>query len=391
MHIAIDGRTIVQSRTGVGVYAERIVRSLLQIDPDNEYTLFLVEDDASLAGANLKKVMITGYTRIGPNRFWENFLLPRYLKKHKVDLYFSPAYVLPILHKSRDRGSPADGAKFVVTIHDLVGFIYPKTFTLKMRMWQRLFVGNAVRVANRILADSEATKRDILKFFDLPPETITVVHLPVGEQFRRILDPGTLENVRTKHHLPDRFILYVGTLEPRKNVGRLAKAYSFLSKDIRDRYSLVLAGASGWFSTEIIREIEALGMEDRIRMIGYVDQQTLPSLYSLASLFAYISIYEGFGAPPLEAMACGTPVISSNTSSLPEAVGDAGVLVDPYNVDEITAQLQRLLTDDSLRIRLSKAGLERVKRFDGAEKAREVLGIFEEVIAGKTTTSRRPS
>ncbi|MBF8295180.1 MAG: glycosyl transferase group 1, partial [Bacteroidetes bacterium] len=206
-----------------------------------------------------------------------------------------------------------------------------------------------------------------------------------------ILDPVALEDVRTKHHLSDEFILYVGTLEPRKNVTRLAKAYSLLSKDIRDRYSLVLAGAAGWFSTEIIREIEALGMGDRIRMIGYVDQQTLPSLYSLASLFAYISIYEGFGAPPLEAMACGTPVISSNASSLPEAIGDAGVLVNPYDVDEITAQLQRLLTDDSLRIRLAKAGLERVKRFDAAEKAREVLGIFEEVLAGNTTTSRRPS
>jgi glycosyltransferase involved in cell wall biosynthesis len=260
-----------------------------------------------------------------------------------------------------------------------------------MRLWQRLFVGNAVRVADRLLADSEATKRDILKFFDLPPEIITVVHLPVGEQFHRILDPSALEDVRTKYHLPDEFILYVGTLEPRKNVTRLAKAYSLLSKDIRTRYSLVLAGAAGWFSTEIISEIEALQMGDRIRMIGYVDQQTLPGLYSLASLFAYISVYEGFGAPPLEAMACGTPVISSNTSSLPEAVGDAGVLVDPYNVDEITAQLQTLLTDDSLRISLSKAGLERVKRFDAAEKAREVLGIFEEVFAGKIPTSRRPS
>jgi len=391
MHIAIDGRTIVQSRTGVGVYAERLVRSLLQIDPDNEYTLFLVEDDASLAGANLKKVMITGYTRIGPNRFWENFLLPRYLKKHKVDVYFSPAYVLPVLRRSRNRSSPADRTKFVVTIHDLVGFIYPKTFTLKMRLWQRLFVGNAVRLADRILADSEATKRDILKFFDLPPEGITVVHLPVGVQFHRILDPSVLANIRTRHHLPGEFILYVGTLEPRKNVARLAKAYSLLSKDIRDRFSLVLAGAPGWFSTGIIREIEALRMGDRIRMIGYVDQQTLPGLYSLASLFAYISVYEGFGAPPLEAMACGTPVMSSNSSSLPEAVGDAGVLVDPYNVEEIAAQLQRLLTDDSLRIRLSNAGLERVKRFDGATKAREVLGIFEEVLAGKIPTSGRPS
>jgi glycosyltransferase involved in cell wall biosynthesis len=391
MHIAIDGRTIVQSRTGVGVYAQRLVRSLLQIDPDNEYTLFLVEDDASLAGANLKKVMITGYTRIGPNRFWENFLLPPYLKKHKVDVYFSPAYVLPILRRSRNRSSPADGTKFVVTIHDLVAFIYPKTFTLKMRLWQRLFVGNAVRVADRILADSEATKRDILKFFDLPPESITVVHLPVGEQFHRIHDPDVLADIRRRHHLPDEFILYVGTLEPRKNVARLAKAYSLLSNEIRDRYSLVLAGAAGWFSTDIIREIEALRMGDRIRMIGYVDQQTLPGLYSLASLFAYISVYEGFGAPPLEAMACGTPVISSNSSSLPEAVGDAGVLVDPYNVDEIAAHLQRLLTDDSLRIGLSNAGLERVKRFDGATKAREVLGIFEEVLAGKVPTSRRPS
>jgi glycosyltransferase involved in cell wall biosynthesis len=382
MHIAIDGRTIVRNRTGVGVYAERLVRSLLQIDSRNTYTLFLLADDSSITGPNLTKVMVSRYAGTGPNRFWENFVLPRFLSRNRVDIYFSPAYVLPVLRRAR-RHSPANSrTKFIVTLHDLVSFIYPETFTLKMRLWQRIFVSNAVRVADRILADSEATKRDILKFYRLNADLIKVVYLPVGEQFHRITDPVVLEDVRKKHDLPEKFILYVGTLEPRKNVARLAQAYARIPKELRDRYALVLAGAPGWFSEDIVSQIDSLQMPDRIRRIGYVDQRTLPAFYSLASVFAYLSVYEGFGAPPIEAMACGTPVLSSDSSSLPEAVGDAGILVDPYNLDQITAHLGQLLTDDSIRKKLIAAGLRHAERFNALDKAREVLRIFEEVAAG---------
>jgi glycosyltransferase involved in cell wall biosynthesis len=278
-----------------------------------------------------------------------------------------------------------------VTIHDLAGFIVPQTFTLKMRLWQRIFVGNAVRVADRILADSGSTKNDILRFYQLDPALIQVVHLPIGEQFKPVSDRVVLDECRRQYGLPPKFILYVGTLEPRKNVAALARAYAQLPAELRNEYSLVLVGASGWFSKGIIEEIDSLKMPDRIRRIGYVDQQNLPALYSLASVFAYLSIYEGFGAPPLEAMACGTPTLSSHSSSLPEAVGNAAALVDPLNVDEISAMLNRLLTDKTMRDQLTKAGLNHVKNFKALDKAREVLKIFEEVVSEDEPTNRKLS
>ncbi len=380
MHIAIDGRTIVRNRTGVGVYAERLVQALLRLDQKNAYTLFLLEDNLSIFGPNLKKVMVNRYAGMGPNRFWENLVLPRYLAKNDVDIYFCPAYVLPLLRRRRKRSGAR--TKLVVTIHDLVAFIYPETFTLKMRIWQRLFVGNAVRVADRILADSEATKKDILRFYNLDADLINVVYPPVGDHFRPVTDPETIGSIRNEHGLPEKFILYVGTLEPRKNVTGLAKAYARLPRELRDQYALILVGAPGWYSDEIKKVIASLQMPDRIRMIGYVDRRILAGLYSMASVFAYLSVYEGFGTPPLEAMACGTPVLSSHSSSLPEAVGDAGILVDPDNIDEITVQLTTLLTDGSVRMKLSQAGRKWAERFSAFEKAKEVLKILEEVGAG---------
>lgn len=389
MHIAIDGRTIVRNRTGVGMYAERLVQALLLLDQKNTYTLFLFEDDLSLAAPNLTKVMVSRYAGIGPNRFWENFVLPRYLEKNNIDIYFSPAYVLPLLRRRRKNSTSR--TRLVVTIHDLVGFIFPETFTVKMRLWQHLFVGNAVRVADRILADSEATKRDILRFFDLDAGIINVVFPPVGAQFQPVTDPKILAGIREVHDLPKQFILYVGTLEPRKNVAGLARAYARLPKNLRDEYALVLAGAPGWYSADIVKEIESLQMPDRIRMTGYVDRNILAGLFSMASVFAYLSVYEGFGSPTLEAMACGTPVLSSSSSSLPEAVGNAGILVDPNNIDEISAQLARLLTDKPLRRKLSEAGRKWAQRFSALEAARQVLGIFEDVAGSSGTTNQRPS
>ena len=165
-------------------------------------------------------------------------------------------------------------------------------------------------------------------------------------------------------------------------MARLTQAYAELPQSLRENYALVLAGAPGWFSEEIIRQIDALNLPDRILRIGYVDQAHLPELYSLASVFAYLSVYEGFGAPPIEAMACGTPVLCSNSSSLPEAVGDAGILVDPYDVGQIRDGLERVLTDDSVRAQLIAAGNKRTEQYNALDKAREVLKIFEDVAAG---------
>jgi glycosyltransferase involved in cell wall biosynthesis len=377
MHIAIDGRTIVRQRTGIGVYAERLVRSLLTIDRKNAYTLFMAQDDPSLQAPNLTKVLLPGSTTIGPNRIWENLVLPRFLSRHAVDIYFSPGYLLPFVYRSRLARGSKRGPLLVVTIHDLVSYHYPETFTRKMRVWQKLFVRNAVRVADCVLTISEATKRDLHHFYQIPDDIVKVGYLTVDKRFQPTTDSALLERVQTAYELPAKFILYVGTLEPRKNVGRLAAAYARLPEQLREEYGLVLAGRPGWYFEEIKREITALGLRDQIRILGYVSLSDLPTLYTLASVFAYPSLYEGFGIPPLEAMACGTPVICSRSSSLPEVIGDAGILVDPLNVDEISTQLQRLLQDENLRSILSGAGMRRAQLFDADVKAAEVLQIFE--------------
>lgn len=385
MRIAIDGRTIARQRTGVGVYADRLLRGLLSVDQHNSYTVFMAEKDPSLEAPNLVKIILPTSTRFGSNRLWENVTLPRFLRENDTDIYFSPAYVLPMLKNARRTRRPITKPHLVATVHDLVSYHYPETFTLKMRLWQRLFVSNAVRVADCILADSIATKADIHKFHDIPQHLVKVLHLPVDETLHRVDDPKVLSRVRTTYNLPHKFILNVGTLEPRKNVGRLAAAYAKLPDQLRREYSLVLVGRPGWHYQEIEREINELHLEDKLIRLGFVDQGDLPALYSLASVFAYLSLYEGFGAPPLEAMACGTPVLSSNSSSLPEVVGDAGILVHPLDVGEITEQLRRLLTDGGLRARLSEKGLRQAEKFQTVDKARELLKVFEDVCSGRVS------
>jgi glycosyltransferase involved in cell wall biosynthesis len=269
----------------------------------------------------------------------------------------------------------------VATIHDLVSYHFPETFTLKMRLWQRLFVSNAVRVADCIFADSIATKHDIQRYYDIPEETIKVVYLPVDTRIQKVQDAATLADIRKTYDLPDKFILYLGTLEPRKNVGRLAAAYAKLPESVRATHSLVLAGNLGWYSEGIKREIEGLHLGNRIRLLGYVRHADLPALYTLASAFAYLSLYEGFGAPPLEAMACGTPVICARSSSLPEVVGDAALLVDPLNLEEISKGILQLLSDDSIRKRLISRGLHQATLFTADDKAAEILHIFGELAA----------
>jgi glycosyltransferase involved in cell wall biosynthesis len=389
MRIAIDGRTIARRRTGVGVYADRLVRGLLTVDQTNSYTLFLAEDDPSLEASNLVKIILPTSTRFGSNRLWENATLPQYLEDHDIDVYFSPAYVLPVLKKSRGRGRLQLKPRMIATVHDLVSYHYPETFTLKMRLWQRIFVSNAVRVADCILADSIATKTDIHRFYDIPQELVKVLHLPVDDTLRRVEDQETLSRVRATYSLPLKFILYVGTLEPRKNVGRLAAAYARLPEQLRNEYSLVLVGRPGWHYEEIEREIDDLQLGGKLIRLGFVNQSDLPVLYSLASVFAYLSLYEGFGAPPLEAMACGTPVLSSGSSSLPEVVGTAGILVDPLKIGSISDQLRLMLTDTELQKRLSQAGPRQAEKFQRADIARQLLRVFEDVCAGGYIGTKR--
>jgi glycosyltransferase involved in cell wall biosynthesis len=390
MRIAIDGRTIVQLRSGVGMYAERIVRGLLQIDHDNEYYVFLTEPAPTLQFPNLTHILLDGHHQMFLKHWWENISLPHFLETRQIDLYFSPSFMLPILPRFASLGRflplPAQWkipfnldrrVKYVTSIHDLVGFALPETFTLKMRLWQRLFVSNAVHVADRILASSVSTQRDLFRFFEFDRQKVSVVYLSLEERFAPVNERRLLAKVRTKYSLPERFVLSVGTIEPRKNIAGVARAYSLLPRHLRDKCKLIIAGGKGWHTDAIFGEIKQLGIEKDVSFLGFVDYEDLPSLYSLAEVFVYPSLYEGFGFPPLEAMACGTPVITSTRSSLPEVVGDAAILTEPTDYGTMSNEMCRVLTDEKIRGEMRRKGLRRAKLFSWRVAAKQTLEIFE--------------
>ncbi|HWP81269.1 MAG TPA: glycosyltransferase family 1 protein [Bacteroidota bacterium] len=390
MKIAIDGRTIRADKRGVGGYTHRLVKALLEVDKRNQYVLFLSEPHHELKASNLTSVVENSSERFGYNRVWENFRLPQLLSEHGVDLYFAPAYTLPLLPRFEKLHSMLprrwkrpfvlkNEVKILVTIHDAIAAVHPEFFTAKMRAWQTLYINNARHVAHHVIASSEQTKRDLLTRFGFEKNRVSVVYPELDPAFRRITG-SRLERVHTKYGLPKHFILFVGTIEPRKNILGLATAYAMLPEKIRSRVQLIVAGGSGWKSGEFLKDLNRLKLGTSIRFLGYVPDEDLPSLYNLAELFVYPSFYEGFGYPPLEAMACGVPVITSNRSSLPEVTRNAAILIDPANISELSDAIKRVLANRDLRHQLRARGLRNIRSFAWGKSAQRLLKVFRRVM-----------
>jgi len=229
-----------------------------------------------------------------------------------------------------------------------------------------------------VLADSESTRNDVIELLGASPDRVRVVYPGVDARFRRVQDAQALAGVRQHYHLPERFVLGVGTLQPRKNLQRLIEAYAQLelSADIK----LVVFGGTGWMYEGIFQRVEELGLQDAVCFPGYAADEDLPALYTLADLFAFPSLYEGFGLPPLEAMACGTPVVTSNVSSLPEVVGAAALTVDPYDVKALANAMWRLLNEPSLRSTMVQRGLAQAREFTWSRAAEKLLHVYQEVL-----------
>jgi glycosyltransferase involved in cell wall biosynthesis len=263
----------------------------------------------------------------------------------------------------------------IVNIYDLSYLLFPQYFTRKRLNDIRGKVASSIKRADRILTGSESTKADIVNFLKVQEERIEVIQFGVEEAFK---PQGSEEavSIRKKLSLPERFILFVGTIEPRKNIISLLRAYRKLG---RSDIGLVVAGGRGWLFEEIFREVGRLNLHGKVLFPGRVSEADLPALYSAASVFVYPSVYEGFGFPPLEAMACGTPVITSNTSSLPEIVGDAGIRVNPEDSGGIAEAIGSVLDDNSKRDEMRMKGIERAKRFSWETCARKTLRLYREV------------
>jgi glycosyltransferase involved in cell wall biosynthesis len=261
----------------------------------------------------------------------------------------------------------------VITVHDLSFLFYPQGFRALNRSYLQLLTRLSARRARRVIAVSHSTKRDLVQHYRLLPDKVDVIHNGVDASFRP-LPADQVAAFRTRAGLPDRFVLFVGTLEPRKNVARLIEAYAQLPKE---RPPLMLVGGRGWLYDDIFARVEALDLSDEVRFVGYVPAEDLPCWYNAAELFVYPSLYEGFGLPPLEAMACGTAVITSTASSLPEVVGEAGLLVDPAEPAALAMAMEQILSDRELRETVRAAGRVRAQGFSWKETARCTVDSYQ--------------
>ncbi len=367
MRVAIDARKLHDF--GIGTYVRNLLRHLARLDRESEFVLLVGEADLGLAsqlGPNFRTVL-----EPSPNySLQEQWHIPWSLHRERPDVFHAPHYVLPFGVRCRS----------VVTIHDCIHLMFPQYLPNRMAYaYARTSIWNAARKSSRILTVSEASKRDILHFFDVEPGKIEVVHNAIDERFWNRPDEGDVSRVRERYQLTSRFVLYVGNIKPHKNLVRLIEAFDLVRRRGLDDVKLLIIGDEISKLPALRRAVQSHKLHKQVRFLGYVNDETLAILYRLASAFAFPSLYEGFGLPALEAMASGTPVVTSNLSSLPEVTGGAAVLVDPYDVEAIADGLIRVLTDPVLATDLSRRGLVRARDFSWERSVARTHEIYRQV------------
>ena len=369
MRIGFDARA-AGLLTGIGCYTDNLLTHLLRVAPDNDYYLFSDKGFAVNYLKSLPHQRIVWKTNHG--RQWEQLFVPYKTWRHKLELY----------HCLLNHGLPLwTTCRFVVTIHDLVQFHFPEQYRILpgqvMENYPRRVAWTAKK-ASLIITPSESSKKDIIKFLGCSSDRIRVIPYGLDERFRPLDRNISLARVRRKFPgITKKFILYVGDLSYRKNVGRLLQAFTQVRANLSTSVQLVLVHNRNAL-VDLSHRVRELGLDSSVVFIENVSDDLI-GLYNAAQVFIYPSLYEGFGLPALEAMACGTPVITSKVSSLPEVTGNAVLLVDPYNIDEIAQALCRLLNDEQLRLALRDRGLEQAQKFSWKKAARQTLNVYSEV------------
>lgn len=369
MLIGIDAsRSVAQERTGTENYSLNLIRHLLALRGDHRYRLYFNRPPScDLRPCDLAPLRPCDRRIMPFPRLWTHLRLSWEMARRPPDLLFVPAHVLPIVHPRHS----------VVTIHDLGYLHYPEAHRLLGRFYLDLSTRYNARAATHLIADSSATKRDLIERYGIETDKITVVYPGYDKTtFQPVRDEEAIEAVKARYGIAGDYILFLGTLQPRKNLTRLIKAFSNIQYLVSN-LQLVIAGKKGWLYKEIFRRVEELGLGGKVVFTGYLPEGDLPALLSGARLFVFPSLYEGFGLPVLEAMACGTPVVCSNASSLPEVAGDAAVLVDPLDVEGLAAAMERVLGDEELRADLIDRGFEQARKFSWERCARETLDVLE--------------
>ncbi len=377
--ITIDCTPAIHQSAGIGRLTREVVRALLQRESSHSFTLFCMGRGGPSAMAELSRlatltsrasVAVTPLNDRWLYRLWHRARLPLSVELFagQSDLYHATDFVLPPV---------MPGQRTVLTVHDLTFERAPDAAPPQLLRFLKRVVPQSVRRAHHLIADSQATARDLTTLYAVPPERVTVIYSGVEARFRPLdassSAPGVAPEKRVWGDAP--FVLTVGTLQPRKNHLTLVRAFAQVARRLPD-LQLVIAGGKGWMYDAVTAEVARLNLAQRVRFIGFVDDADLPDLYRAARVFAFPSLYEGFGLPPLEAMACGVPVVASNASSLPEVVGDAGLLVDPLDVEGLAEALTRAVVDESWRAQAIGRGLARARQFTWTRAAEQLLAVY---------------
>jgi glycosyltransferase involved in cell wall biosynthesis len=367
VRVAIDARKLHDF--GIGTYIRNLLRQLARLDSDTEYILLTRDTDLGIA-ATLAPNFRAVPERAGNYSIGEQLHIPWVVHRERADVFHAPHYVLPAAVPSRS----------VVTIHDCIHLMFPQYLRNRAAyLYARAAMWTAVRRSDRILTVSEASKRDILHFFNVRADKIVVAHNAIDDHFWMPPSEEQVERVRERYQLHHRFVLYVGNIKPHKNLVRLIEAFSALRSGGLDDVKLLIIGDEISKLPALRRAVHQYKLHKHVRFLGYVDDETLSILYRLAAVFVFPSLYEGFGLPPLEAMACGTPVVTSNLSSLPEVTGGAAILVDPYDVESIVDGIRRVLDDPALAAEMRLKGRVRARQFSWEESVRKTRQVYTEV------------
>lgn len=369
MKIAIDARKIRDY--GIGTYLRNLLRHLSRLDSQTEYVVFCRAADCPMMeelGPNFRAIP----EEAKPYSVGEQVRIPLDLRREKIDLFHAPHYVLP----------PLTPCKAVVTIHDCIHLRFPQYLPNRLGYaYARSSMWMATHRANRVLTVSEASKRDILRYCRIPDGKIDVIYNALDDRLGETPTPEEIERVCERYQLNAPYVLYAGNIKPHKNLERLIESFHMLRQDpdLAHVKLLIIGDEISKYAT-LRRAVHRYKLHKHVRFFGFVPDKTLAVLYRLARVFVFPSLYEGFGLPPLEAMASGTPVITSNVSSLPEVVGDAAVLIDPLDASAISQAIRRVLMDSDLREDLRQRGLRRVHEFSWERSVRRVREIYDEVL-----------
>jgi glycosyltransferase involved in cell wall biosynthesis len=370
LRIAIDARKLRDY--GIGTYVRSLLKHLSRIDQTTDYVVLCRDWDLQILKELCPRFRHVPESSPGYS-IREQITVPRDLHRERANLFHAPHYVLPALTPCRS----------VVTIHDCIHLKFPQYLPSRLGYtYARGSLWMATHRSSAIMTVSEASKRDILEYYRVPSDKIQVIYNGIDERFSQVPDAEDVRKVRERYQLDGPFVLYAGNVKPHKNLERLIEAFYILRRGPFEDVKLVIIGDEISKYAALRHAVHRYKLHKYVRFLGFVPHRTLAVLYRLADVFVFPSLYEGFGLPPLEAMASGTPVITSNVSSLPEVVGDAAVLIDPLQPESIADAMRQVLTDSDLRQRLHQMGLERASHFSWERSIARVREIYSQVLAG---------